>query len=117
MTRLAAHGHLWQISTHATYFSRTKFPPHHHMHPIRISAKRLTALAAPDFCPRCFWLQLKCHFKMPYQIFPGIFSSIDIYSKKVTNCCFEKHGHLPQWLTAAGIQGMPTTVPHHSRFF
>ena len=87
------------------------------MHPLRISAKRLASLAAPDFCPRCFCLQLKCQFKLPFQIFPGIFSSIDSYSKKVTNRCFEKHGHLPRWLTAAGIDGTPIKVPHHSQFF
>ena len=54
---------------------------------------------------------------MPFQIFPGIFSSIDSYSKKVTNRHFEKHGHLPRWLTDAGIEGTPITVPHHSQFF
>ena len=43
---------------------------------IQISAKNLGALALPAFCPRCFWIRMKCGGKLPYQIFPGIFSSI-----------------------------------------
>jgi len=50
----------------------------------RISAKTLGELALPDFCPRCFWLKL--HAKhLPLQIFPGIFSSIDAYTKRVVH--------------------------------
>jgi len=49
-----------------------------------ISAKTLGELALPDFCPRCFWLKL--HAKhIPYQIFPGIFSSIDAYTTRVVH--------------------------------
>ena len=44
--------------------------------PIRISAKNLGAVAMPGFCPRCFWIQMHAE-GLPYQIFPGIFSSID----------------------------------------
>ena len=51
---------------------------------IRISAKNLGQLVLDDFCPRCFWLKLKLGFKLPFQIFPGIFSTIDSYSKKIT---------------------------------
>ena len=43
---------------------------------IRISAKNLGKLALPDHCPRCFWLQLRIGFKLPFQVFPGIFSSL-----------------------------------------
>jgi hypothetical protein len=50
---------------------------------IQISAKNLGILALPEYCPRCFWLKLKLQFKLPYQIFPGIFSSIDSYSRKI----------------------------------
>lgn len=49
---------------------------------LRISAKNLGHLALPGAYPRCFWIQT--HFKLPYQIFPGIFSSIDCYTKKVS---------------------------------
>jgi len=48
---------------------------------LRISAKNLGELARPEFCPRCFWL--RAHAKrLPFQIFPGIFSSIDAYTKR-----------------------------------
>jgi len=43
---------------------------------LRISAKNLGELALSDFCPRCFWLKLHAK-RLPFQIFPGIFSSID----------------------------------------
>ena len=88
------------------------------MDQIRISAKNLGSLASPDFCPRCFWLNLKMQFRLPFQIFPGIFSSIDSYSKKVTNLCFDKHGHVPTWFDDFGdLSSKPIKVPHHSRFF
>lgn len=41
---------------------------------LRISAKTLGELACADFCSRCFWLKAKAK-KLPFQIFPGIFSS------------------------------------------
>ena len=41
-----------------------------------ISAKTLGEPVLPDFCPRCFWLKLHAR-QLPFQIFPGIFSSID----------------------------------------
>jgi len=53
--------------------------------PLRISAKNIGALALPDFCPRCFWLKLKARNRLPFQIFPGIFSSIDAYTKRVVH--------------------------------
>ena len=49
--------------------------------PIRISAKNLGYTALSDFCPRCYWLRLKTGFSLPYQSFPGIFSSIDAFTK------------------------------------
>jgi hypothetical protein len=50
---------------------------------IRISAKNLGELAMPSFCPRCFWLKLRLNNRLPFQIFPGIFSSIDSYTKTI----------------------------------
>ncbi len=46
--------------------------------PITISAKNLGALAMRNFCPRYFWIGMHMD-RLPYQIFPGIFSSIDSY--------------------------------------
>lgn len=82
---------------------------------LRISAKNLGHLALPNACPRCFWIQT--HFKLPYQIFPGIFSSIDAYTKKVIHLHLAETGHLPTWMSGFGDIGRPIHVPHHSKFF
>lgn len=84
---------------------------------IRISAKTLGALAMPDFCPRCFWLQLKLDFKLPYQIFPGIFSSIDSYTKKITLFHTERFGSPPRWFDSFGKFVRPVKIPPRSEFF
>lgn len=63
---------------------------------MRISAKNLGAMALPDFCPRCFWIKNQC--KLPYQIFPGIFSSIDSYTKKVVHQFIDNFGRAPSWI-------------------
>jgi len=84
---------------------------------MRISAKNLGALAMPTFCPRCFWL--KSHLKLPFQIFPGIFATIDSYSKKVTNVFWEHKDRLPSWFSEFGDGNLmrPVPTPHHSKFF
>ena len=83
---------------------------------IRISAKDLGALTLPNFCPRCFWIKMHCSNKLPFQIFPGIFSSIDSYTKKVTNTHFARYSQLPSWLKELGDLGKPVKVPHYSKF-
>lgn len=82
---------------------------------LRISAKNLGHLALPDSCPRCFWIRTHC--KLPYQIFPGIFSSIDCYTKKVIHLHLDQTGALPTWLNGFGDLGKPIPVPHFSKFF
>lgn len=86
------------------------------MEQIRISAKALGELELPNFCPRCFWIKLHCDHKLPYQIFPGIFSSIDSYTKKITNMHFEQYNRVPDWFTDFGALEKPAKVPHHSKF-
>jgi hypothetical protein len=86
------------------------------MKDLRISAKNMAEVALPDFCPRCFWIRLHCENKLPYQIFPGIFSSIDSYSKKVTNIYFKQHFQTPSWFAGFGELGRPVKAPHHSKF-
>lgn len=83
---------------------------------IRISAKNLGELALPKFCPRCFWIKLHCNHKLPFQIFPGIFSSIDSYTKKITNMHFEQHERVPDWFSGFGSLGKPMKVPHYTKF-
>ena len=83
---------------------------------IRISGKNLGQLALPDFCARCFWLKMRCQERLPYQTFPGIFSSIDSYTKKITGLHFAEHKHIPRWFDGFGKLGEPIDVPHHSVF-
>lgn len=54
--------------------------------------------------------------KLPFQIFPGIFSSIDSYTKKVTSAHFVRYHQLPSWLLKLGDLGVPVKVPHYSKF-
>lgn len=82
---------------------------------IRISAKTLGELAMPDFCPRCFWIQQRAK-NLPYQIFPGIFSAIDSYGKKIVHGWFDRHGAPPPWLAQLGDLRGYVSPPHHSKF-
>ncbi len=86
------------------------------MEQIRISAKNLGSLALDTFCSRCFWMKMRCGDKLPYQVFPGIFSSIDSYSKKVTNVYYKKTDVVPSWFESFGELVRPVSVPHHSKF-
>jgi len=82
---------------------------------LQISGKALGALAMPDFCPRCFWLQQKMK-GLPYQIFPGIFSSIDSYTKKVVHKWFDDNGKAPEWLPELADAKKYLPALHHSKF-
>lgn len=83
---------------------------------IRISAKNLGQLALPDYCPRCFYIKLKLNNKLPWAIFPGIFSTIDSYSKKITWQYFDKFNRLPPWFNKFGEFKGLRAVPHWSKF-
>ncbi len=84
--------------------------------PLRISAKTLGAVALPGFCPRCFWLEMHAE-GFPYQIFPGIFSSIDSYGKKIVHGWFDRHGEPPPWLASLGEIKSYVPPPHFSKFY
>ncbi len=84
--------------------------------PIIISGKDIGALALNAFCPRCFWIRMRCNRKLPYQIFPGIFSSIDSFTKKVTNIHYEKNLSIPKWLRPFDVV-KPVKSPHYSKFY
>src|ERR1017187_6551177 len=83
---------------------------------LRISGKNLGQLALSSFCPRCFWLKMRCGDKLPWQIFPGIFSSLDSYQKKITNLHYALHNRIPEWFDGFGNLGEPIKVPGHSVF-
>ena len=70
----------------------------------------------PDFCPRCFWIKLRLGNKLPFQIFPGIFSSIDSYTKSVVHGFVDQHGAFPSWLNELGDLKAYKQPPPSSRF-
>lgn len=84
--------------------------------PIQISARNLGELALPDFCPRCFWIKLRLRNRLPFQIFPGIFSSIDSYNKKVVHRWFDRYKEPPPWLRPLGDLVSYKEPPHYSKF-
>ena len=80
-----------------------------------ISATELGTYARSRFCPRCAWVRL--HVKnLPYQSFPGIFSSIDRYNKLIVHNHFDREGHAPPWLAELGEAGEYLDPPHWSSF-
>jgi len=83
--------------------------------PAIISAKTLGQLALPGFCPRCFWLAMNAE-SLPFQIFPGIFGSIDSYGKNVVHGWFDRHGKPPEWLEPLGDIRTYKNPPHYSKF-
>jgi hypothetical protein len=83
--------------------------------PIVISAKNLGALAMPGFCARCFWIQMHAD-GLPFQIFPGIFSSIDSYGKKLVHGWFDRNRSAPPWLARLGNVAGYVNPPHYSKF-
>ena len=84
------------------------------MDQIQISAKNLGAAAMPNSCARCFWIKLKTSNKIPWQIFPGIFSSIDAYTKHCVHAMIN-HPILPEWLLSMGDIVGYEKVPHWSK--
>lgn len=87
-----------------------------HTPTIRISGKDLGELALETFCPRCFWTKRQLAGKLPFQIFPGIFSSIDGYTKKFVHGWFDEFRTAPGWLSALGEFAGYIEPPHHSKF-
>ena len=53
---------------------------------------------------------------MPYQSFPGIFSSIDRYNKLIVHNHFDREGRAPDWLSELGGLGEYVNPPHWSKF-
>ena len=47
---------------------------------------------------------------------PGIFSSIDGFSKRAILAYFEKNGHFPPWIAGRWAEAKPLPTPHHSTF-
>lgn len=87
--------------------------------PLKISAKNLGQTALEDFCPRCYWIRLRTNFKLPWQSFPGIFSSIDSYTKSCCHQIIDTHANtpspLPDWMAVMGDVIRYEKVPHWNK--
>ena len=89
--------------------------------PIKISAKNLGYTALADFCPRCYWIKLRTSHRLPWQTFPGIFSSIDSYTKHCIHHIIDGYkdnpydSPLPRWMDEIGKINKYETVPHWSK--
>ncbi len=80
-----------------------------------ISAKDLGEFNLKRNCERCLWTKL--HLKpLPYQSFPGIFSTIDAYNKRIVHGYFDREGHLPLWLTSLGHVESYIDPPSYHKF-
>ena len=82
---------------------------------VSISATDLGYYASSRFCPCCAWV--KFHVKnLPFQSFPGIFSTIDRYNKLVVRKYFNRENALPSWLGKLGPVQSCIDPPHWSKF-
>ena len=80
-----------------------------------ISATELGSYAGFGFCLRCAWIRM--HVKsLPWQGFPGIFSSIDRYTKLVIVNHLAREGLLPPWMAGIGDAREYIDPPHWSKF-
>ena len=82
---------------------------------ITVSATRLAKLAKDNACDRCFWLD--ANVKLPYQRFPGVFSTLDRAGKEAVNRWVEVRNLPPPWLLSLGAIKRFLKPPHYSKFF
>ncbi len=66
---------------------------------LRLSAKGLGD-ALPDASPGCLWVSLR--FDLPYQRFPGVFTTIDRFLKNTVHKALDDTGRLPPWFPDIG---------------
>jgi hypothetical protein len=78
--------------------------------PHPVSGGNLGGLALPRFCGRCFWLGL--HRDLPFQMgLPGVFSSIDAFTKNAVHAHFDREGRLPPWFPDVGaVEGYESAL-------
>lgn len=79
--------------------------------PLKISAKNLGYTALESFCPRCYWIKLRMSHSLPWQSFPGIFSSIDAFTKHCVHQMIDSKLQ-PAWMKLIGDVVGYEKVPH-----
>ena len=85
------------------------------MSPQTISASELGSYAGFRFCRRCAWIRMHVR-PLPWQGFPGIFSSIDRYTKQVIVSHLDREGYVPAWMAGVGEAIGYLDPPHWSKF-
>ena len=63
-----------------------------------MSASKLSRLANPEACLRCFWLAVKVPEAEDYHIHAGALQKIDQLAKHVVARSFKLHGKAPDWI-------------------
>lgn len=61
-------------------------------------------------------MRAKLGWKSPWAIMPGIFSSIDSFSKRTILAYHDRYGRLPPWIAGRWAEARPLPTPHHSMF-
>ena len=82
-----------------------------------IAAKKLGNLNAPDFCARCHQLRVQLRWKVPFDVFPGVFSLLDIAEKRWVTAYLDEHGCLPDCLSELGDVVGYINCPKFTKFF
>jgi len=78
------------------------------METYKISPSNLASMAAPNFCPRCFWRLLHHRFKRPFNMpMPGIMFFLDKHQKQLAQVSMNEQSKLPKFFgrfqSATGI--------------
>lgn len=84
---------------------------------MNISASRLAEVAAPNFCPRCFWVKLKMGWEVPFELeMPSVFRAIHEQITNIVHAHYVQTGRLPRWFPNVGtVKGLEGTL-HWSKF-
>src|ERR1039458_4800655 len=63
---------------------------------MRVSPSKLGALAAPDYCPLCYWRLQRLKFRKPFNFpMPGILNNLDAQHKQLVSVLLDRVGKLP----------------------
>ncbi len=81
---------------------------------LTISATKLAKLALDDVCERCWWLEQQ--IKLPYQSFPGVFSTLDKASKLCLEHWVMTRGLTPPWMSQFSTFKTLIKPPHFTKF-
>lgn len=85
---------------------------------IHLSAKELSEIVSPDFCPRCFWIKLHMRHKLPFQ--PpqaGIYFAMEGYCRRLIYHWFDAYHRPPPWLAHLGDLEGYRPLAHHKQPF